>query len=386
MENFDVIIVGAGVLGLSAGYWMSRQGARVLVLEKGRIGYEASSRAMGFQSLRGENPPEILLASVANKMWHSLDEELGYPTEWTAGGRLWVALHEEELADFARTALLWQSHDLPVRVINADEARAFVPTLTNRVVGGLFTERGGHANPQRTTQAFGWACQDRGAVIREMTPVTGIEIDRDRVTGVRTTNGFCGAKAVVICAGPQTSLLAKSVGVEVPLVSARLEACITAPVPRLFDTAMVANGLSVRQTKRGNILFCGGPHEWVNVDLTSEPAKPVSPILRGEARRLLELLPNLGSVPLLRTWAGIVEVSPDHACVLERARTPEGLVIASSSGHGIGLAPALGKIIGELALGETPSIPVAGLGLSRFADLTPGWAAEHRWIAGEYNT
>jgi sarcosine oxidase subunit beta len=98
------------------------------------------------------------------------------------------------------------------------------------------------------------------------------------------------------------------------------------------------------------------------------------------------LLPNLKSVPLLRTWAGIVEVSPDHACILERTSTPEGLVIASASGHGIGLAPSLGKVISELALGATPSIPVESLSLARFASLPPTWAAARRWVAGEYNT
>ena len=386
MENYDVVVIGAGVLGLSAGYSIARQGARVLILDKGRVGYEASSRAMGFQSLRGENPPEIPLAAVANDLWHTLDEELGYPTEWTPSGRLWVALNDEELADFRRTAALWQSHQLPVRMIDAAEVRELVPALTDRVVGGLFTERGGHANPQRTTQAFGWACRDRGGIIRELTPALGIEVRQDRVVGVRTTAGIVGAKSVVICAGPQTPLLAKSLGLDVPLVAARLEACITAPVPPLFSTAMVANGLSVRQTGRGNILFCGGPHEWVDVDLTSEPAKPTSAIVQGEARRLLELLPNLKSVPLLRTWAGIVEVSPDHACILERAKAPEGLIIASASGHGIGLAPALGRVIGELALGAAPSIPVESLSLDRFASLSSDWASERRWVAGEYNT
>jgi sarcosine oxidase, subunit beta len=386
VSTFDLIIVGAGITGLSSGYWLARQGARVLILDKGRVAYEASSRAVGFQSLRGENPPEIPLAAAANELWHTLDEQLGYPTEWSPSGRLWVALSDREYADFSRTATLWQAQSLPVRLIDAAEVRELIPAVTDRVVGGLYTKRGGHANPQRTSQAFAWAFLDQGGTIHEQTPVLGVEMKGGRVVGVRTPDGLIAAGAVIICAGPQAALLARPLGIEWPIVTARVEACVTAPIANLFDMAIVANGLSIRQTRRGNILYCGGPHEWVDVDLTSEPAKPATPVMQGEARRAVELLPVLENTPLLRTWGGIVEVSPDHACIVERVTAPERLIIATASGHGIGLAPAMGKVISELAISGTTTIPIDGLSLSRFRDLPPNWAAERHWVAGQYNT
>jgi len=81
MENFDVIIVGAGIVGLSTAWRAARAGARVLVLDKGPTAYEASSRATGYLSLRGETPEESPLAQAAERLWDGLDEELGYPTE-----------------------------------------------------------------------------------------------------------------------------------------------------------------------------------------------------------------------------------------------------------------------------------------------------------------
>jgi sarcosine oxidase subunit beta len=253
------------------------------------------------------------------------------------------------------------------------------------IAGALYTQRGGHANPQRTSQAFAWALLDRGGNIRENTPVLGIEVSHGKASGVRTADGIISAGAVVVCAGPQVALLCRPLGITVPVAAARLEGFVSTPLPPQFDVALVGNGLSVRQTRRGNIHFSGGPHEWINVELASEPPKPSTAIVRGAARRLLELFPTFENAALLRCWAGVVEVTPDHACLIEN-RALDGLVIASASGHGIGLSPALGKAISELVTDRRSSIPIDGLGLDRFNELDPNWANERRWVAGEYNT
>jgi sarcosine oxidase subunit beta len=189
---------------------------------------------------------------------------------------------------------------------------------------------------------------------------------------------------VINCAGPQTGLIAAMIGVHVPMAAVRLEAMVTVPLPRLFDVAMVGHGLSLRQTRRGNIHFNGGPHEWIDVDLTSEPAKPNTPIIRNIARRLAELFPSLARTSVLRSWAGVIDVTPDQTCIIERL--PEGMIIAAASGHGFGLAPAIGQAIAGLALEGQSPIPIAGLGLSRFARLDRGWRQKRRWTAGAYNT
>lgn len=387
MQHADVLIIGGGILGLSSGYWLAKHGISVTVLEKGRVAWEASSRATGFQSLRGENPSEIPLAAEANRLWMTLDEELGYPTEWLSGGRLWVALEPQEFEELRHTCTLWQANGLPVRLIDGAEARTFAPCLSDRTLGGIHTTRGGHSNPQRASQAFAWALARLGGRIYENTPALSIQTANGRVTGVETREGIIPAPVVINCAGPQISLLSAPVGVQVPLAAARLEACITAPIPHQFDVAMVGNGLSLRQTRRGNLHFNGGPHEWVDVDLTSEPEKPTTPVvIRGAARRLMELFPSLSGTQLLRTWAGIVEVTPDHAAIIDKVSHPEGLIVATASGHGHGLAPAIGKAISELVISGKSSIPIDGLGLARFTDLDPNWKQARHWTGGSYNT
>jgi sarcosine oxidase subunit beta len=88
VEKADVVVIGAGIIGLSSAYWLAKKGAKVIVLDKGRVAWEASGRATGFLSLRGESPAEFPLANLAEELWSTLDEELGYPTEWMPGGRL----------------------------------------------------------------------------------------------------------------------------------------------------------------------------------------------------------------------------------------------------------------------------------------------------------
>jgi len=384
MARADAVIIGAGIIGLSAAYWLAKSGASVIVLDKGRVAWEASGRATGFLSLRGEQPLEAPLAASADKLWLTLDEQLGYPTEWMPGGRLWVALEENGWRELKDLCPPWNAAGIPVRLIDGAAARAIAPCLSDQVIGGLHTHRGGHAHPQRATHAFAWALRDLGGEIRENSPATGITLSGGKVSAVETPAGAIATPVVINCAGPQTGLIAAMIGVDVPMAPARLEAMVTVPLPRLFDVAMVGHGLSLRQTRRGNIHFNGGPHEWIDVDLTSEPAKPNTPIIRNIARRLAELFPSLARTPVLRSWAGVIDVTPDQTCIIERL--PEGMIIAAASGHGFGLAPAIGQAIAGLAReGESP-IPIAGLGLSRFARLDRGWRQKRRWTAGAYNT
>src|SRR4249920_2569311 len=114
MERADAVIIGAGIIGLSAGYWLAKTGAKVVVLDKGRVAWEASGRATGFLSLRGESPLEVPLANMAEKLWATLDEELGYPTEWKPGGRLWVALEEDRWTELKDICPQWHAVGIPV--------------------------------------------------------------------------------------------------------------------------------------------------------------------------------------------------------------------------------------------------------------------------------
>ena len=258
-----------------------------------------------------------------------------------------------------------------------------IPGITGRTLGGMYSPNGGHANPQRSVQAFAWAFQDMGGRLHQNTAVTGIQVVGGRVSSVETTAGAIEADVVVAAAGPQTALLAEMVGVHVPVAPARVEILATAPLEPLFDIALVGNGLYGRQAARGNLLFGGGPHEWADVGLTSEPSKPNTPLIRNIARRLAELLPGAADAPVIRSWAGIVEQAPDYMPIIDVLESPSNYVVVTASAHGFGISPATGKAVSDLVLYGESSIDISGLGLGRFADVTPGWREERGWVPAQ---
>ena len=254
-RSADVVVIGAGVSGLASAYYLARAGKDVVVVEKGTVGGEASGRNGGMISERVDEPPMIPMGVESLKIWPTLDDELGYPTEFTHEGRLEVAVSEEEMGDLYSERDEALRHGLSVELLDPSEIQGLIPGITGRTLGGLFFANGGHANPQRTVQAFAWAFQDLGGRLYQNTAVTGMSVVGERVSSVETPAGSIDADMVVSAAGPQTGLLAEMVGIHVPVAPARVEILATAPLEPLFDIALVGNGLYGRQAARGNLLF-----------------------------------------------------------------------------------------------------------------------------------
>jgi len=386
MEHFDVIVVGGGLIGLSTAYQAQKTAANVIVIDRGPVANEASSRATGYLSLRGETPSESPLAQMAERLWPTLDEELGYPTEWKQKGRLWAAFSEAEVADLNTAFAVFRKTDIPFELVDSDSCRQIIPVLSPEVRAGIYTPRSGHANPQRVSQAFAWAFQDLGGTLREHTPVHAVLTEGGKVTGVRTASGVIHGSRVVLAAAAFNAKLLEPFGVVFPVAPVRLEALVTTPLPPMYDVCFIGNGISIRQTMRGNLQANGGPHEWVDVDADSEPAKPNTPIVRNIVRRMIEAFPVAKTAQFLRSWAGVVELTPDLVTIIEPFEEPSGLIAAAGAGHAFGMAPALGVALAELALYGKTSAPIGELGLGRFASLPPDWRGERNWSAGYYNT
>jgi sarcosine oxidase subunit beta len=381
-----VVIIGGGITGLSSAYRLAEAGQKVIVLEKGNLAWEASGRAHGMLSPRGDDPYEMRLSKEAFDIWPTLDEELGSPTEWVGEGRLWLSFDAQSAERLQNTQRMWSANGIPIEVVDRSEVRELVPCVGDHVHNGIYSTRGGHANPQRTAQAYAWAFQARGGTIRTHTRVTGIETQNGRVTAVIHEKGRISTRTVVSCAGPQSTYIGQLLGITIPTASARLELMATAPLAPLFKVGLVTNGLYIRQAQRGNILFGGGPHEWTDVRNDVEPAKPNTPLLSNIARRFVQIFPSIAHTMVIRCWAGISDVTPDFSSVIDRLPTPEGFVLAITSGHGFGLSPIIAKVICALALGKESPISIEPLSLSRFTGLSDTWRVERNWEAGAYNT
>jgi glycine/D-amino acid oxidase-like deaminating enzyme len=373
----SVVVVGGGVTGLSAAWWLARAGVDVLVLEAGIVGWEASGRNGG-----GATHVYSPLGLEEQRLWPQMDALLGYPTEH-APHRIKVALTEDQLALYRTNARIAAQQGFRTEPLDARQIRELVPIVGNNAVGGLYLHFGGHANPQRTVQAYAWALQDLGGRIRQHSPVTGFQTAGGRVTAVETEAGPVGADTVVLAAGPQTDRLAARLGVRVPLAPSRVEMICTEPLPLMKVGGVDGNGLYGRQTRRGNLVYGGGPHEWLDgAGLAAPGPRPTTPLLlRSLGRRLAELFPGAAHLRVIRSWAGVVENTPDGLPIIDRLIEPANVVLATMSSVGFGLSPASGKAISELVLhGQCRFADLTALRLARFADTPPHWRAHLGWL------
>jgi sarcosine oxidase subunit beta len=374
MRGATVVIVGGGVTGLSAGWWLARSGVEVLVIEKSIIGWGASGRNGG-----GCSHHHSPLFLEEQRLWPQMDELLGYPTEFRPN-RLRIAFDEHQFRLYRRALENGEHQGFRSEVLDPKQLCELVPLAGGDLVGGYFYHFGGHANPHRTVQAYAWAIEDLGGRVAPHTTVLGFETTGGRITAVRTDRGDIGCDQLVIAAGLQTAALAGMLGVEVPIMPARAEMIVTEPLPLMPIGGVDGNGLYGRQTLRGNLAYGGGPHEWLDADDIDRHRPHSTPLLRNIAGRVARLLPKAAHARVIRSWAGFIENTPDGRPVIDRLTAPDNVVVATLSGVGFGLSPASGHAIQQLVTdGHCSFADISSLALSRFAGLEPDWREIQGW-------
>jgi sarcosine oxidase subunit beta len=361
----SVIVIGGGVTGLSSAWQIARSGVDVLVLDKGIVGWEASGRNGG-----GASHYHSPLFAEEQRMWPLMDDLLGYATEFRPE-RVIFATTPHHLAQYQRMAAACREIGYRVDDLDPQGVRDAIPLAGDNVTGGIHLRFGGQANPQRTVQAYAWALQDLGGRVAQHTPALAIETVGGKVSGVRTAAGVLGADHVVVAAGPQTAALLASVGVRLPLAPARAEMIVTEAAPLMPIGGVDGNGLYGRQTLRGNLAYGGGPHEWLEVDALGPTRRPASWLCRKAAH-----------LRVIRSWAGVVETTPDGRAVIDRLSEPANLTVASMSGVGFGLSPASGHAVRDLVLeGRCTFADISKLSLARFAGVPEDWREAKGWVA-----
>jgi sarcosine oxidase subunit beta len=364
----STVVIGGGIIGSAAALYLAASGADVVVVERGAGPEQASVRNAGGVRAQCRNRTERLLAMAAIELWRKLAHDTGSDFEYRRTGNLRLALTQSTLDGLATESTEEAADGLATEVWTRADLRRRAPYLADRFAGAKHCATDGHANPILATWAIAAAAKRAGARFLTDATVTHIDVDAGRVQGVTVRRGAdeltITAPVVVHAAGPWTPVLAATVGVRLPITPARNAILVSQPVAPLLGEFVSSHELKVylRQAVHGQI-HVGGVF---TVDGTFDQRVTTGEIAR--LARAAEILPALRELRILRTWAGTLDLTPDHLPVLGAASAVEGYVVAAGfSGHGFCLAPAVGRTVSEIVRGQRPSVDITALRPDRFA-------------------
>lgn len=400
-----MVIVGGGIVGATTAYELARQGCSVRLFESGELAGQQSGRNWGFVRQQGRSAAELPLMVDANRRWRAAEDELGTPVGWVRGGNLALADSEAAADAYRDWVAVGRRFGVDTGLVEPDEVARLVPLLRLPYTAAIYAPDDGHVDPRRATVAFADAAGRHGAVVHAHTPVTAFTRSGSRVTGVTTAAGETVAAGVTICAaGAATRGLLAPLGLTLPQATVRGTVALTTPVREVTRATVWTNGLAFRQRADGRLVVStgGGGEVDVTVDalrqvrwflpafrrnrrrlrprvgsaLLARPSgvsvrvpRPTGHRVRRGIAMLRTALPDLGPVHVEHAWAGLIDSTPDALPVIDRPDGCAGLVVATGfSGHGFGLAPAVGAAVAALARSDEPAHDLHAFRLARFGE------------------
>jgi glycine/D-amino acid oxidase-like deaminating enzyme len=414
----DVVIVGGGIVGCAAAYYLAKRGVQAVLFEKDEIGRAQSGRNWGFIRQQGRDPLELPLMIESNRIWCGLERELGADVEWVQGGNLALATSPERIGLFEQWCDMAREQGLDASVLTTAQLKRVVPDLNVEWLGGMYTQSDGHAEPRKVARAFADAAAARGARLVERCTAESIGMSNGAVSEVMTERGTVKTATVIAAAGAWTAKLAAPLGLDLPVRWVRSTVARTSPVQRITDAGVWAPSVAFRQRRDGTLNLGGGG--WADHDVTLDSlgharlfmpnyiknrklfrfhfgtpfvADAIARVPGTDghrhpfaARWALEPAPNVSKArwtldefrrffPMIRdiritdTWAGYIDATPDAIPVIGPVDRPSGFVFATGfSGHGFGLGPVAGRLTAELVTDGKTSLDIRGFRFSRFAE------------------
>ena len=380
-QTADVLIIGAGVIGASIAFHLTRHGIKPLLVEKSDPAAGSSGACDGLVFLQSKKPGlHLKLALESRKRFDRLVDQLGSGIEFRNPGGMCLIESEAELAAMRIFVEEQRTSGLDVELIDGDEARRREPCLSRKVIAATFSALDSQVNPYALTFAFLRAAESAGARILRGEEVKGIEVVSGKVTGVFASNRRISSPVVVNAAGALAAEVGRLAGLEIPITPRRGQIIVTKAVPPLLRhclisaqyvaakfkpelTATGGMGFSLEQTDSGNILI-GSTREFVGFD-----RRTTFDGVRTIASRIVPVIPALKHVPVIRTFGGLRPYTPDGLPILGKVAGLEGFIMAAGhEGDGIALSAITGELIADLIATGRTQFPLDAFRLERFRE------------------
>lgn len=420
-DKVDVVVIGAGIIGVNAAWHLLKQGYSVALCEKGVVAGEQSSRNWGYCRQQGRDPKELPLIMESMRLWRGMDRDIGADTGFVQAGVIYVARTERDLAAYARWEDLAKQYQLDTRIVTRDRLGDLLPGYdAGTYPGALWTASDGRAEPSKAAPAIADAFRRDGGVLLTGCAVRGLETSAGRVSAVVTELGTIACDAAIVAGGAWSSLFLKRHGVEFPQLKVKSSVLRTTEGPEVTPGGLSTPEFSIRRRNDGKYTLSRGfdstfymvpdAFRWMrkfwhsfmaergnvkvrlNGDFLAEwrqradwsfdapgPFEACRILDPPADRRILDAglrdfkarYPVLSDLAVEEYWAGMIDVTPDAVpCIAPMDALP-GVTLASGfSGHGFGIGPGAGRLAAELATGATPCVDPAPFRYDRFFDGT----------------
>jgi glycine/D-amino acid oxidase-like deaminating enzyme len=425
-ESADAVVIGGGIVGVFAAYYLAGRGLNVALVEKGRIGAEQSSRNWGWCRQQNRDARELLMATKSLDLWEAFGADSSEDTGFSRCGLLYLSNDDAELARWARWRDFARTADVITHMLDGTEATRR-GVATGRVwKGGAFSPTDGTADPASAAPAVARAIMKRGSTVNQMCAARGLQTEAGRVSAVVTEHGVIRTRVAILAAGAWASSFCHQLGIRFPLASIRSSILSVSAgangLPDALHTAAISvtrrrdGGHTLAISGRGRVdptpqqlrfspqftpmflrrwrsLLPGGleglrnEHEtlrrWrLDQPTPMERVRILDPVpdrntLRLTHRRALELLPDLKRTTVSASWAGYIDTTPDGVPVIGEISALPGLILAAGfSGHGFGLGPGAGHLIADIVAGMPPIVDPRPFAPDRFFGFSVGKVAE----------
>jgi sarcosine oxidase subunit beta len=365
----EVLIVGGGVMGVSAAFQLAEAGVTgVLLLESHSLGSGSTCKAAGGVRAQFSDRVNIELGKRSLDAFRGFAARPGGEIDLHEVGYLFLLDDPATVAFFEQSVALQNELGVPSAIISPDEAAALSPLVdTTGLLAAAYSPTDGHCTPESVVLGYAMAARRYGARLVPNCPVLNISVRSDDGFDVQTSTGTIVANTVICTAGAWSQQVGDWVGVQLPVTPLRRQIVVTEPVsdlPRdLPMTIDFASTLYFHAEGRGLLIGMSDPEEQPGFRLSrsDEWLARLSEAMSRRAPRLLDYGVASG-------WAGLYEITPDHNAVIGEASVGARFLYAAGfSGHGFLMAPAVGEVLRDLYLRVPPPVDVAPLDASRFA-------------------
>jgi sarcosine oxidase subunit beta len=371
-KEYDVVIVGAGGHGLATAYYLAKVHGitNVAVLEKGWLGGGNTGRNTTIIRSNYLYDESAGIYDHALKLWDGLSQDLNYNVMYSARGVMMLAHNVHDVQVLKRHIHANRLNGIDNEWLTPEEAKAYCPPLNTSktarypVVGAALQRRGGTARHDAVAWGYARGASARGVHIIQNCEVTGIKRSPNgHVTGVETTRGFIGAKKIGVVAAGHSSVIMQMADVRMPLESYPLQALVSEPVKPVFPCVVMSNTVHayISQSDKGELVIGAGTDQYISYSQTGGLH-----ILNHTLDAICEMFPMFTRMKMLRSWGGIVDVTPDRSPILAKTPVPGLYVNCGWGTGGFKATPGSGHVFAHTIANDNPHPINAPFTIERF--------------------